>query len=198
MGPLVLRVRKLSIMVIRGKKEKGINHKSGEWFFLLAGKNISNLKGKPQSLGFQKVLGQEGQTSPYVCVCALIHSVVSNSVQLYGLQHARLLCPWDSPGKNAGVCYHALLQRIFPSQGSDLCLLRLLHWQTGSLPPDSFPAIRVMNYWSEELREMCGQTVHVPLLTSIHRDDALLAVEVGFFKSMNTLHLSNNLLCWEL
>jgi len=60
MGPLVLRVRKLSIMVIRGKKEKGINHKSGEWFFLLAGKNISDLKGKPQSLGFQKVLGQEG------------------------------------------------------------------------------------------------------------------------------------------
>ena len=106
--------------------------------------------------------------------------------------------PGDSPGKNTAVGYHALLQRIFPSQGSDLCLLRLLHWQTGSLPPDSFPAIRVMNYWSEELREMCGQTVHVPLLTSIHRDDALLAVEVGFFKSMNTLHLSNNLLCWEL
>ena len=30
-----------------------------------------------------------------------------------GLQPARLLCPWDSPGKNTGVGSHSLLQRIF-------------------------------------------------------------------------------------
>ena len=47
---------------------------------------------------------------------------------------ARLLCPWDSPGKNTGVGCHFLLQRIFPTQGSNPCLLRLLHWQAGSLP----------------------------------------------------------------
>ena len=29
------------------------------------------------------------------------------------------LCPWDSPGKNAGVGYHALLQGIFTTQGSN-------------------------------------------------------------------------------
>ena len=29
---------------------------------------------------------------------------------------------------------HALLQGIFPTQGSNLCLFRLLHWQVGSLP----------------------------------------------------------------
>jgi len=29
---------------------------------------------------------------------------------------------------------HALLQGIFPSQGLNLCLSRLLHWQPGSLP----------------------------------------------------------------
>ena len=34
---------------------------------------------------------------------------------------------WDSPGKNTGVAYHALLQGIFPTQGTNLCLLRLLH-----------------------------------------------------------------------
>ena len=28
----------------------------------------------------------------------------------------RLLCPWDSPGKNTGKSGHALLQRIFPTQ----------------------------------------------------------------------------------
>ena len=31
-------------------------------------------------------------------------------------QHARLLCPWDSPGKNTGMGCHSLLQGIFPSQ----------------------------------------------------------------------------------
>ena len=30
---------------------------------------------------------------------------------------ARLLCPWDSPGKNTGVGCHFLLQDIFPTQG---------------------------------------------------------------------------------
>ena len=29
------------------------------------------------------------------------------------------LCPWDSPGKNTGVGSHALLQGIFPTQGSN-------------------------------------------------------------------------------
>ena len=47
---------------------------------------------------------------------------------------ARFLCLWDSPGKNTGVGCHALLQDIFPRQGLNLCLLCLLHWQTGFLP----------------------------------------------------------------
>ena len=32
---------------------------------------------------------------------------------------SRLLCPWDSPGKNPGVSSHSLLQGIFPTQGSN-------------------------------------------------------------------------------
>ena len=51
-----------------------------------------------------------------------------------GLEPTRLLCPWDSPGKNAGVDCHALLQGVFPSQGSNPHLLCLLHWQAGSSP----------------------------------------------------------------
>ena len=39
-----------------------------------------------------------------------------------------------SPGQNTGVGCHALLQGIFPTQGSNPGLLRLLHWQPGSLP----------------------------------------------------------------
>ena len=38
----------------------------------------------------------------------------------------------DFPGKNIGVGCYALLQGIFPTQGSNLCLLCLLHWQAGS------------------------------------------------------------------
>ena len=36
---------------------------------------------------------------------------------------------WDSPGKNAGVGFHALLQGIFLTQGLNLCLLWLLHYR---------------------------------------------------------------------
>ena len=46
----------------------------------------------------------------------------------------RLLCSWDSLGKNTGVGCHALLQGIFLTQGRNPCLLCLLHWQMGSLP----------------------------------------------------------------
>ena len=48
---------------------------------------------------------------------------VSGSVPLHGLQPARLLCPWDSPGQNTGVDCYFLLQGIFPTQGSYLGLL---------------------------------------------------------------------------
>ena len=41
----------------------------------------------------------------------------------------------DSPGKNTGVGFRALLQRIFLTQGLNPRLLCLLYWQAGSLPP---------------------------------------------------------------
>ena len=40
----------------------------------------------------------------------------------------------DSPGKNTGVGCRSLLQGIFPTQGPNLCLFCLRHWQLGSLP----------------------------------------------------------------
>ena len=52
------------------------------------------------------------------------------------LQSCLTLCdPMDSsghgifPGKNTGVGCHALLQRIFPTQGLNPHLLQLLHWR---------------------------------------------------------------------
>ena len=38
------------------------------------------------------------------------------------------------PSKNTGVGCHFLFQGIFPTQGSNLCLLCLLHWQVDSVP----------------------------------------------------------------
>ena len=42
--------------------------------------------------------------------------------------------PWNFPGHNTGVGLHFLLQGIFLTQGSNLHLLPLLHWQGDSLP----------------------------------------------------------------
>ena len=58
-------------------------------------------------------------------VCVLSHSVVLT-----------LCSPMDCdpPGKNTRVGCHFLLQEIFPTQGLNLCLLRLLYWQPDSLP----------------------------------------------------------------
>ena len=47
-------------------------------------------------------------------------SVVSNSLLTHGLEPTRLLCPWNSLGKNTGVGSHSLLQGIFPTQWSNL------------------------------------------------------------------------------
>ena len=59
----------------------------------------------------------------YSSLCVFSGSVASDSVQPYGLQSSRFLCPWDSPGKNIGVDHHALLQGIFLTQGLNLGLL---------------------------------------------------------------------------
>ena len=56
----------------------------------------------------------------YACLC----SIMSESLQLFGLQLTRLLCPWGFPSKNTGPGCHFLLQGIFPTQGLNLCLLR--------------------------------------------------------------------------
>ena len=59
---------------------------------------------------------------------SLVHIVLNrfNSVWLLetpwtiALRH---LCPWNFPSKNTGVSCHALLQGIFPTQGSNPVLL---------------------------------------------------------------------------
>ena len=68
-------------------------------------------------VGYFLDVSQQGQS---VCVCTKSFQVVSNSLRTHGLYPARLLCPWDSPGKYTGVGHQALLQGIFPTQGWNL------------------------------------------------------------------------------
>ena len=51
--------------------------------------------------------------------------VVSTSIETPWAIAYQLLCPWDFPGKNTGVCCHFLLQEIFLTQGLNL---HFLHW----------------------------------------------------------------------
>ena len=57
--------------------------------------------------------------SAAACYAMLRGSVMSESLQPHGLQPARLLCPWGLSRQNTGVGCHALLQGIFPTQGSN-------------------------------------------------------------------------------
>ena len=54
-----------------------------------------------------------------VCMC------VSHSVVTPWTVPARLLCPWNSPGKNTGVGSHSLLQGIFPIKESNPTMYKM-------------------------------------------------------------------------
>ena len=49
-----------------------------------------------------------------LCVCC--HSAVSNSLRPHRLEPTMLLCPWNFPGKNTGVCccYFLLQETLSP------------------------------------------------------------------------------------
>ena len=89
------------------------------------------------------------------------------TVQPYGLLPTRPLCPWDSPVKNTGVDFHALFQGIFPTQGSNLHLLHLLHLQVGPFPlvpagkPDWHPCSVIFHTArSSTLATSCEELTH--------------------------------------
>ena len=71
------------------------------------------------SLGSARFPGQTQHATQPTCVHACVH----DSLRPHRPSPARLLCPWDSPGKNTGVGCHALLQGILPTQGQSRWLL---------------------------------------------------------------------------
>ena len=81
-----------------------------------------------QELQFTLMILFKLQDNPPVCAESLQSCL---TLRPHGLQPAMLLCPEDSPGKNTEMGCHALLQRMFPTQGANPHLLCLLNWQTG-------------------------------------------------------------------
>ena len=53
----------------------------------------------------------------FLKVCVFSRPVVFDSLESYGLQPVRLLCPWDFSSKNTGVDYHFLFRGSSPPRG---------------------------------------------------------------------------------
>ena len=88
---------------------------------------------------------------------------MSNSLQPHELYPVRLLCPWDSPGKNMGERCHALLQGIFPTQRLNP------HPVVPALQADSLPLIHyccccccVASVVSDSVRPQRWQPTRLP------------------------------------
>ena len=122
---------------------------------------------------------------------------MSNSLWPHGLQPARLLCPWDSPGKNTGVGCHFLLQGILPTQGSNLHLLSLPHSQVNSLPlmlpgkPKKY--IMLSNYFDlESMEELClhdGKYVINVITTNAYSVTNILTSNIETTVSLSTVRV---------
>ena len=89
------------------------------WCGLLCEEALLQERRKRSSQWFS---GKEGKKRLVIQSCPAL-------LQPHGLLPARLLHPWNSPGKNTGVGCHSLLQGILPTQGSNLGLLQ---WQADS------------------------------------------------------------------
>ena len=80
-----------------------------------------------------------------------------STLQPHGLYLTRLLCPWNSPGKNIRVGSHSLLQRISPTQEPNPGLLHCSRFFTIWAPREAaanniFACIKVYSstgvwYW---------------------------------------------------
>ena len=105
----------------------------------------------------------EGLSGSYM-ICS-VTSVKSDSLWPYTLLPARVLCSWDSPGKNTGMGCHFLLQGIFLTQGSNPHLLCLLHCR------------QMLYRLSYQAKQMIETRYHLELKESINWDGASLIAQ---------------------
>ena len=88
-------------------------------------------------------------------------------MQPHGLLPARLLCPWDFPGKHTGVGCHFLLQGIFPTQGSNLPALAGGFF-TAELPGKPNDEVAVLRSVANLRLTLCNPMDCCPPGSSVH------------------------------
>ena len=135
---------------IEGRKRRGDRGRDGwivsltQWTWVWANSWRwwrTGRPGVPQSMGSQRVRQDWANEQQRSCkerlkllfpsCCYLVAKSCPTLCDPMDCDPIRLLCPWDSPGKNTRVGCHFLPQGIFPAQGSNP---HLLHWQADSLP----------------------------------------------------------------
>ena len=111
----------------------------------------------------------------FVC-CCLVSKSCPTVLHSHGLWPARLLCPWDSPGKKTREGWHFLLQGIFliRDQIWVSCIGRqiLYHWATGearlSITGIRYLIITVSNVYvhlsyTDCVKTLCMFVLHIHL-----------------------------------
>ena len=92
------------------------------------------------------------------------------TLRCYGLQLARLLCPWNFSGKNIGVGCHALLHRILLTQGSNhVSYVSFIGRQVlyGALAPPGKPYGRITKSALERKEKRACSTKYQPYCKTI-------------------------------
>ena len=95
-----------------------------------------------------------------------VSSVISKSLGPRGLQPGRLLCPWDSPGKDTRVGCCALLQGIFRTQGRES--MSLVSPESPELQMVSLPAEPSGRPHSCVKQTASGKLLHSPGSSALH------------------------------
>jgi len=113
-------------------------------------------------------------SSNWACIsraaAVLSHSIMSDSLQPLELWPQRLLCAWNSPGKNSGASCHSPLQRSSRPrlQNSKICWTQRLGWDhskplitnraflCGSAVKN-LPAVQEIRFWSLGQEDLLGK-----------------------------------------
>ena len=99
---------------------------------------------------------------------------MSDILWSHELYPARILCPWNFPGKNIGVGCHFFLQGIFLTQGSNLYLL---HWKVDSLPLSHLGSPAIFFFFSSLFKpklSRCGQLESFQIATVSFWQDPMI------------------------
>ena len=111
----------------------------------------------------------------HIVLCCESCIFVWDSLQPHGLQPARLLCPWNSLGKNTEMGCYFLLQGIFLTQGSNPGLLhcrQILH----HLSRQGIGCNNLFLSWNYHPEKSGAKVPDVPSFLSQHRELALFEV----------------------